>query len=211
MLLSYATCMRVNVCYKDIVRIWTSSCHSINNGRLAFKVLIENSKVSRVQLLQFLSRMLWLAVKFPASQQHYSASLSTSAGKELSSLLGFPSSSWPLASAVVRELLGGGRSQTSTSKSEATAESIPQATVGTVGTRQPNRDLAELLELDSSSPVDKEDLARRVVGPLQRICPQLEKLSPAEITALVAALGHLQVKDSLIDIALEAVRLSLTC
>lgn len=113
----------------------------------------------------------------------------------------------------MRELLGGGRSQTSTSKLEATADSVPQPTVATVTSeaRQPNRDLAELLELDISPPIDGEHLARRVVGPLQRLCPQLDKLSPAEITLLVAALGHLRVKDSLVDIVLEAVRLSLTC
>ncbi|CAL8468396.1 g7936 [Coccomyxa elongata] len=162
--------------------------------------------MARSHVLAILKRS-HLRVKLPASQQHYSASLSTTAGKELSSLLGFPSNSWPLASAVVRELLGGGRSQTSTSKLEPAADSVPQPTVATVisEARQPNRALAELLELDSSPPTDGEDLARRVVGPLQRLCPQLDNLSPAEITTLVAALGHFRVKDSLVDIVLEAV------
>jgi hypothetical protein len=109
----------------------------------------------------------------------------------------------------VRELLGGGGSQLKTASVENVVDSVAQSTTSTVTAeaRQPNSDLAQLLQIDESSPIDREQLARQVVGPLQRLCPQLEYLSSSEITQLVAVLGHLQVKDSLVDIVLEAVRM----
>ncbi len=111
----------------------------------------------------------------------------------------------------MRELLGGGRSQQKTSSADSVADGVAQSTITTVTAeaRQPNSDLARLLQIGESSPANRKELARQVVGPLQRLCPQLEYLSPNEITQLVAVLGHLQVKDSLVDIVLEAVRCAL--
>ncbi|EIE19406.1 hypothetical protein COCSUDRAFT_48936 [Coccomyxa subellipsoidea C-169] len=162
--------------------------------------------MARSHLLAVLKRSR-LIVHIPGSQQSYSANISTSASKELTSLLGFPASTWPYASAVVRELLGGGRSQQKTSSADSVADGVAQSTISTVTAeaRQPNSDLARLLQIGESSPANRKELARQVVVPLQRLCPQLEYLSPNEITQLVAVLGHLQVKDSLVDIVLEAV------
>lgn len=158
--------------------------------------------------IMFPQIQLCRAVKIQGSQHCIPANLSTSASRELSSLLGFPSSTWPYASAVVRELLSGVRSQPKTSSVETVAEDVSQSSITTAAAeaRQPNSDLVQLLQICETTPPDREDLSRQVTGSLQRLCPQLEHLSPAEVTQLVEALGHLQVKDSLVDIVLEAVR-----
>lgn len=133
------------------------------------------------------------------------ASLTTTASKELTSLL-FPSASWPYASAVVRELLYGSRNQATALLEDVNKPAVAQEAPVASNSQPQNADVSQLVDLVGSSSADSEGIPRQVTQLLQRLCPQLETLPPPETTRLVAALADLQVKDALVDIVLEAVR-----